>query len=234
MESCEKSVSEGIQKEDVTLEPIGQPIVEKNDDVAENAAERQVSKYAKMTKEELVVSLSGLLEQQDVDIKDDVTAIKHHFYNIRKAELEEEKKSFVERGNELAAFAPMPDAQEEQLKVLLQKYKDIRAAQQEALEAQLQENLSKKQAIIAELESIVADPDNINKQYQKFQQLQSDFKEVGNVPPTDDKQLWKAYQLVTENFYDLWKMNKELRDYDFKKNWEAKEALCEEAEALAA
>lgn len=234
MESCEKSVSEGIQKEDVTLEPIGQPIVEENDDVAENAAERQVSKYAKMTKEELVVSLSGLLDQQDVDIKDDVTAIKHHFYNIRKAELEEEKKSFVERGNELAAFAPMPDAQEEQLKVLLQKYKDIRAAQQEALEAQLQENLSKKQAIIAELESIVADPDNINKQYQKFQQLQSDFKEVGNVPPTDDKQLWKAYQLVTENFYDLWKMNKELRDYDFKKNLEAKEALCEEAEALAA
>ena len=75
----------------------------------------------------------------------------------------------------MAAFAPMPDAQEEQLKVLLQKYKDIRAAQQEALEAQLQENLSKKQAIIAELESIVADPDNINKQYQKFQQLLLQF-----------------------------------------------------------
>ena len=91
MESCEKSVSEGIQKEDVTLEPIGQPIVEKNDDVAENAAERQVSKYAKMTKEELVVSLSGLLDQYDVDLNDDVTAIKDHFYNIRNADLEEEK-----------------------------------------------------------------------------------------------------------------------------------------------
>lgn len=189
--------------------------------------------YMSLTKEELVDALAGLLEKPLDDIKDEVTAIKHAFYSIRKTELEAEKAAFVERGNEESAFAPMYDESENRLKELLAKYKELRAAQLEAQEAAMQENLNKKRAIIEELGKIVDDPDNINKQYQRFQQLQQDFKTIGAVPPADDKALWKEFQAATEKFYDLWKINKELRDYDFKKNLEIKQGLCEDAEALA-
>lgn len=189
--------------------------------------------YMSLTKEELVDALAGLLEKPLDDIKDEVAAIKHAFYSIRKTELEAEKAAFVERGNEESAFAPMYDESENRLKELLAKYKELRAAQLEAQEAAMQENLNKKRAIIEELGKIVDDPDNINKQYQRFQQLQQDFKTIGAVPPTDDKTLWKEFQAATEKFYDLWKINKELRDYDFKKNLEIKQGLCEDAEALA-
>lgn len=189
--------------------------------------------YMSLTKEELVDALAGLLEKPLDDIKDEVAAIKHAFYSIRKTELEAEKAAFVERGNEESAFAPMYDESENRLKELLAKYKELRAAQLEAQEAAMQENLNKKRAIIEELGKIVDDPDNINKQYQRFQQLQQDFKTIGAVPPADDKTLWKEFQAATEKFYDLWKINKELRDYDFKKNLEIKQGLCEDAEALA-
>lgn len=189
--------------------------------------------YMSLTKEELVDALAGLLEKPLDDIKDEVAAIKHAFYSIRKTELEAEKAAFVERGNEESAFAPMYDESENRLKELLAKYKELRAAQLEAQEAAMQENLNKKRAIIEELGKIVDDPDNINKQYQRFQQLQQDFKTIGAVPPADDKALWKEFQAATEKFYDLWKINKELRDYDFKKNLEIKQGLCEDAEALA-
>lgn len=189
--------------------------------------------YMSLTKEELVDALAGLLEKPLDDIKDEVAAIKHAFYSIRKTELEAEKAAFVERGNEESAFAPMYNESENRLKELLAKYKELRAAQLEAQEAAMQENLNKKRAIIEELGKIVDDPDNINKQYQRFQQLQQDFKTIGAVPPADDKALWKEFQAATEKFYDLWKINKELRDYDFKKNLEIKQGLCEDAEALA-
>ena len=189
--------------------------------------------YMSLTKEELVDALAGLLEKPLDDIKDEVAAIKHAFYSIRKTELEAEKAAFVERGNEESAFAPMYDESENRLKELLAKYKELRAAQLEAQEAAMQENLNKKRAIIEELGKIVDDPDNINKQYQRFLQLQQDFKTIGAVPPADDRALWKEFQAATEKFYDLWKINKELRDYDFKKNLEIKQGLCEDAESLA-
>ena len=232
MESCGKSLSEEVQKKDVTLEPIAKTIDESNETLTDANAS-QTSKYASMNKKELVDALTNLLEQPKNDIKDDVASIKYFFYNIRKRELEEEKQSFINKGNEESAFAPLPDEEENELKEQLQKYKDLRAAQQAAIEAQLLANLERRRSIITELKSIAEDPDNINKQYQRFQQLQQEFKEVGDVPAADDKQLWRDYQTVAENFYDLWKINKELRDYDFKKNLEAKEALCAEAESLA-
>ena len=226
MESCEKS----LPNEERTLESATKTIEESN---SVEAQAPNSTKYLSQSKDELLVALETLLINVQSDIRDEVSAIKHAFYTIRKKEIEEEKKIFLEKGNEEAAFAPMINQEEEKLKELLSKFKEIRAAQLAEIEVQQQKNLSQKEAIISELSSIVEDPDNINKQYQRFQQLQQEFKAIGEVPPTEDKRLWKEYQAATENFYDLWKINKELRDYDFKKNLEAKQALCEEAEALA-
>lgn len=232
MESCEKStLSEKAQRDETltkTLEAEVPVQVEK-----ENEKESATT-YSGLSKSELVAQLETQLENPIDGMKERVIAIKHAFYAIRKLEMDAEKAAFVERGNEESAFAPKEDSEEERFKELLLQYKEIKAKQQEALECALQENLAKRKEVLSELSKITEDPDNINKQYTNFQRLQQEFKDGGDVPPSEEKQLWKEFQTVTEKFYDLWKINKELRDYDFKKNLEAKEVLCDEAEALSA
>ncbi len=221
------------QNNDVTL---NNPVEETASAVepTENVSAEPRTDYSVKTKAELLDELAVLVEKPVDEVRDEVAAVKHAFYVIRKQELEKEKQEFLDKGNEEAAFAPMPDEAEARLKELLNTYKERRAEQLAAIEAELQANLEKKKQILSELAEIAGDADNINKHYQKFQQLQQDFKTAGSVPPSEDKGLWKEYQTVTEQFYDLWKINKELRDYDFKKNLEAKKALCEEAERLGA
>lgn len=233
MESCDKSISAEAQNNDVTL---NNPVEETASAVepTENVSAEPKTDYSVKTKAELLDELAVLVEKPVDEVRDEEAAVKHAFYVIRKQELEKEKQEFLDKGNEEAAFAPMPDEAEARLKELLNTYKERRAEQLAAIEAELQANLEKKKQILSELAEIAGDADNINKHYQKFQQLQQDFKTAGSVPPSEDKGLWKEYQTVTEQFYDLWKINKELRDYDFKKNLEAKEALCEEAERLGA
>ena len=233
MESCDKSISAEAQNNDVTL---NNPVEETASAVepTENVSAEPRTDYSVKTKAELLDELAVLVEKPVDEVRDEVAAVKHAFYVIRKQELEKEKQEFLDKGNEEAAFAPMPDEAEARLKELLNTYKERRAEQLAAIEAELQANLEKKKQILSELAEIAGDADNINKHYQKFQQLQQDFKTAGSVPPSEDKGLWKEYQTVTEPFSALWKINKELRDYDFKKNLEAKEALCEEAERLGA
>ena len=232
MESCDKSISAEAQNNDVTL---NNPVEETASAVepTENVSAEPRTDYSVKTKAELLDELAVLVEKPVDEVRDEVAAVKHAFYVIRKQELEKEKQEFLDKGNEEAAFAPMPDEAEARLKELLNTYKERRAEQLAAIEAELQANLEKKKQILSELAEIAGDADNINKHYQKFQQLQQDFKTAGSVPPSEDKGLWKEYQTVTEQFYDLWKINKELRDYDFKKNLEIKQGLCEDAEALA-
>lgn len=231
MESCDKSISAEVQNNDVTL---NNPVEETTSaaEPIENVSAEPKTDYSVKSKAELLDELATLVEKPVDEVRDEVAAVKHAFYVIRKQELEKEKQEFLDKGNEEAAFAPMPDEAEARLKELLNTYKERRAEQLAAIEAEQQANLDKKKQILSELAEIAGDADNINKHYQRFQQLQQDFKTAGSVPPSEDKGLWKEYQTVTEQFYDLWKINKELRDYDFKKNLEAKEALCEEAERL--
>lgn len=231
MESCEKSNPAEMQDKDVTLTPASETVAPENE--SKETKKPEALSYGTMTKEELIDELASVIEKPVDEVKDNVMAIKHAFYAIRKVELEKELAEFIEKGNEASAFAAMPNEAENKLKELLNSYKERRAEFQAALEAELNQNLENKRQILAELNAIIQDADGINKHYQRFQQLQQDFKTAGKVPPSEDKQLWKDYQIVTEQFYDLWKINKELRDYDFKKNLEAKEALCVEAEGLA-
>ena len=200
---------------------------------AQNAESEEIVVVVPKTKEAIVEAVEKALEKPANQVKVEIAQMKAAFYAIRKQEIEEEKTAFLALGNEVAAFAQKPDALEDKLKELLVAYKEKRAEHLAAVEAERNENLQKKQDILAKLGEIVADTDNINKHYNKFQQLQQDFKNVGEVPAPNVTQLWKEYQLVTEQFYDLLKINKDLRDYDFKKNLEAKEGLCEQAETLS-
>ncbi len=233
MESCEKSAPLELESDGKTLESTEQTVVENSEQAEAQVKEPAKTEVVGKSKEELVAALAALIEKPVDEIRDEVNAIKNQFYALRKAEQEVELAEFVDKGNEPAAFAAKPDAEEEKLKDLLNEYKEKKAAQLAAIEAERVANLERKRAILVELSEIAKDVNQGNQCYAKFQQLQQTFKEVGSVPAADDKALWKEFQTVTEQFYDSLKINKQLRDLDFKKNLESKENLCKEAEALA-
>ena len=247
MELREKSESCENQEKDVTLN--NEPEIENAGNTVENNSEETTvqttvadvkegekttkkTDYSSLDKHGLVSALENLLEQPVDTIRDDVNQIKLAFYAIRNAEIAKEKEEFLEKGNEETAFAAKEDEVETKFKELLNQIKEKRAEFNAEQEAARVANLESKRKIIAEIEAIVADPDNINKQYNRVQQLQQEFRAIGDVPAVNATDMWKSYQKATENFYDLLKMNKELRDYDFKKNLEAKQMLCTEAEEL--
>ena len=171
------------------------------------------------TKETVIQRLVTISESDGSEIsRDEVSKLKQVFYNIRKNELLAEKQAFVDQGNEESAFAPMPDSMEQQMYELLNIIKNKKAQYIVRLESEREQNLQKKQAVIAELNSMAEDTDNVNRHYQRFRELSQEFKELGEVPPTAQTEIWRNYQLAVERFYDQLKVNKDLRDYDFKKN----------------
>lgn len=252
MESREMSQSNNELEKDVTLnsESVQQDQVtelsEQKPEVAaavteevvnqvsetQKVSEESLTNYATMDKKQLVEVLQNLAQQPVNEVKEDVVRVRVAFAAIRKEELAKEKEAFIAKGNEEAAFAPAADELEEQFKSLYSEIKEKRAAYNAAQDALKAENLAKKREIISKINEIAEDADNVNRQYSTVQQLQQDFKAIGEVPSENDTEVWKSYQVAVERFYDLLKMNKELRDYDFKKNLEQKQALCAEAEAL--
>ncbi|MCI6624636.1 MAG: DUF349 domain-containing protein [Bacteroidales bacterium] len=252
MESREMSQSNNELEKDVTLnsESVQQDQVtelsEQKHEVAaavteevvnqvsetQKVSEESLTNYAAMDKKQLVEVLQNLAQQPVNEVKEDVVRVRVAFAAIRKEELAKEKEAFIAKGNEEAAFAPAADELEEQFKSLYAEIKEKRAAYNAAQDALKAENLAKKREIISKINEIAEDADNVNRQYSTVQQLQQDFKAIGEVPSENDTEVWKSYQVAVERFYDLLKMNKELRDYDFKKNLEQKQALCAEAEAL--
>ena len=232
--------SESVQQDQVTELSEQKPEVaaavteEVVNQVSENqkVSEESLTNYAAMDKKQLVEVLQNLAQQPVNEVKEDVVRVRVAFAAIRKEELAKEKEAFIAKGNEEAAFAPAADELEEQFKSLYAEIKEKRAAYNAAQDALKAENLAKKREIISKINEIAEDADNVNRQYSTVQQLQQDFKAIGEVPSENDTEVWKSYQVAVERFYDLLKMNKELRDYDFKKNLEQKQALCAEAEAL--
>ena len=183
--------------------------------------------YTSLDKPGLVSELEKLLTFPVESVKDRVAQIKAAFFALRKEEIAAEKAAFLEKGNEESAFAPIEDEVEQKIKELLGEFKEKRAEFNAEQDAARQENLEKKLKIIEEINTISKDTDNINRQFSHVQQLQQEFKAIGEVPSTSTTEVWKSYQQAIENFYDLLKINKELRDYDFKKNLEIKQQLCE-------
>lgn len=228
-ESVAQSAESVTEKTEETSE-----VVNFAEEATDEMSEKTQAIYSTLSKGELIDALKALLNEPIDTVRDAVAQIKMAFYTIRKNEIEAEKAEFLAKGNEEAAFAVREDEDEAKFKEVLNQIKEKRAEYNNAQEALRQQNLERKLAIIAEIKAIAVDPDSVNKQYNKVQQLQQEFKSIGEVPATDSTVLWKEYQQATESFYDLLKINKELRDYDFKKNLEIKQQLCADAEALGA
>lgn len=185
------------------------------------------------TKESVLEALKLLSEKEAAEItNEEVSRLKQQFYAIRNEEQRREREAFVEAGNQPEAFEPKADETEETFKTLLAAVKEKKAEQRAAIEAQQQENCDRKKAIIEKILEMSGDVDNANRFFQQVRDLQNEFKEIGEVPAPVAAELWKSYQDAVEKFHDQLKINKELRDYDFKKNLSEKELLVAEAEKL--
>lgn len=186
-----------------------------------------------LNREAVIVRLAEMNLQEEPIERTELETLKQTFYKLRIAEVEAAKKEFEENGGNPEEFVPEKDPYEERFKEIMSAIKEKRSALKAEEEQEKQDNLKKKQAIIERMKELAENPDEANKAYNEFKQLQADWKEIKNIPAANINELWKSYQLYSEKFYDLIKLNNEFREYDFKKNLDLKLHLCEAAEKLA-
>lgn len=187
-----------------------------------------------MEKVELVEQLKSLLGNDVMEIKEQVEELKNQFYRLYRQEQEATKKAAEEAGEDLAEYKPAADEVEQEFRQLLQDYKAKRAEIAAQKEAEMKANQLKKEHVIELMKALAeSETADVSANMQQFRDLQAEWKNIGPVPAPAVASLQKQYTQYQEQFYDLVKINIELREYDFKKNLELKQALIDEAVALA-
>ena len=186
-----------------------------------------------MTREGVIVRLAEINLQEEAIERTELESLKQTFYKLRIAEVEAARKAFEEEGGNPEEFIPEKDPYEDRFKEIMSAIREKRNAIKEEEEQERQANLERKLAIIERMKELSEAPEDANKAYNEFKQLQAEWNEIKNIPAAKINESWKSYQLYSEKFYDLIKLNNEFREYDFKKNLEIKLRLCETAENLA-
>lgn len=226
-----------IQKEEIQMEPTvaeaTESVAVETPEATDEAAPELFEKKFYSNRQEIIDRLSVIANEATEQAKAEINYLKMLYYKIRQQEVDAELQKFINDNGDPAAYESKTDDLESKLKELLAVQKEARAVMVEARNKEMAENLAKKNEILDKMDAIASDADGIGQQYNVFQDLQKQFKEVGAVDPQEVNVLWKRFSAIGEKFYDALKINKELRDYDFKKNLEKKEALCEEAEKLS-
>ena len=220
MDSQENALLQGAQEEQ---------------NVEQTAADVQPVENTKVykTKQEVVERLKEIAASDEAPVKDEIDLLKTVFYKLHIAEREARLKEYIDGGGDPEAYQIMPDEDEETFKQQMAIVREKRARIFQQQEAEKQANLEKKLEIIEKIKAMATSPDEANKSYNEFKELQQQWKDIKNVPADKANELWRNYQLYVEQFYDLLKLNSEAREYDFKKNLEMKTKLCEAAEKLA-
>ena len=227
MDSQENALLQGAQVEKEVEQNAAQN--------AEAAADDQKVENAKVykTKKEVVERLKEIAASDENPDKDEIDLLKTVFYKLHITEREARMKEYIDGGGDPEAYQIMPDEDEETFKLQMAIVREKRARIFQQQEAEKQANLEKKLEIIEKIKAMATSPDEANKSYNEFKELQQQWKDIKNVPADRTSELWRNYQLYVEQFYDLLKLNSEAREYDFKKNLETKTKLCEAAEKLA-
>lgn len=232
MDSQENTLELGKNEEVVNEEVTSQVETTENSEPAAEQAEEQ-TRVVYETKADVLHRLQDIAHGEEVPQKDEVEYLKSSFYKLHVAEREAKLKAYLDAGGDPEQYQYTPDEQEEAFKAEMGIIKEKRAKVFKEQEAEKQENLTKKLAIIDRIKAMVTTPDEANKNYKEFKALQEQWREIKNVPADKANELWRNYQLYVEQFYDMLRLNSEAREYDFKKNLELKTALCEAAEKLA-
>lgn len=237
---------DNVLKQDITEEAVAaQPANVDNDTVAEagnapattavdsepDTEAAPMKMYA--SKHEVLERVKELAHSDDTPAKDEVDHLKTAFYKLLFAEREADQKTFIENGGDPEAYVMKTDDSEEQFKAEMGLIKEKRAKAFQQQEEEKKANLQRKQQIIEKIKMMSTSPEEANKSYNDFKALQQEWKDIKAVPAEKANELWRNYQLYVEQYYDLLNLNRELREYDFKKNLEQKTLLCEAAEKLA-
>ena len=196
----------------------------------DNTSASAAPKFA--SQEEVMAHLKTLLESPETADRTVLEACKSNFYRFHNEIIAKARQQFVAEGHEEADFVAPKLPLEEEFKQLLADIKVRRAEIAAKAEAERQANLARKLEIIEKLKELAADAELIDKNYDTFKALQTEWKELGAIPAERVTDTWKSFQHTVEQGYDLLRMNHEMREYDFKKNLEIKTRLCEAAEQL--
>ena len=237
---------DNVLKQDITEEAVAaQPANVDNDTVAEagnapattavdsepDTEAAPMKMYA--SKHEVLERVKELAHSDDTPAKDEIDHLKTAFYKLLFAEREADQKTFIENGGDPEAYVMKTDDSEEQFKAEMGLIKEKRAKAFQQQEEEKKANLQRKQQIIEKIKMMSTSPEEANKSYNDFKALQQEWKDIKAVPAEKANELWRNYQLYVEQYYDLLNLNRELREYAFKKNLEQKTLLCEAAEKLA-
>lgn len=225
------------------------PEVEMTSDVVESNVN-----YSELTLAELVHAFEHLaVNEERMKMLKDAEAIKAAFYRRLQREKAEAglavsaTEDTVEESDEASSdieSTPFEQVQESVsdnpfaeiergFKSLYNKYRKERAEYNRQLEKEREDNLAGKQAVIEDLKALLEKQEDVNETFPEFREIQNRWRAIGPVPAQNYRNINETYQLYVEQFYDMVKINRELRDLDFKKNLEVKEKFCEQAEALA-
>ena len=185
------------------------------------------------SKHEVLERVKELAHSDETPAKDEIDHLKTAFYKLLFAEREADQKTFIENGGDPEAYVMKTDDSEELFKAEMGLIKEKRAKAFQQQEEEKKANLQRKQQIIEKIKMMSTSPEEANKSYNDFKALQQEWKDIKAVPAEKANELWRNYQLYVEQYYDLLNLNRELREYDFKKNLEQKTLLCEAAEKLA-
>ena len=211
----------------------GEELLQPESTTTEAPVDKKSDHKTYSSKKEVLERIREIAHNEENPDKEEVEHLKSAFYRLHIAEREEQQKAYIEGGGDPEKYQVRPDDEEEAFKAEMQIIKEKRAKAFRKQEEERAENLKRREEIIEKIKNMATSPEEANKSFNAFKQLQQEWKETGAVPPEKANETWKTYQLYVEQFYDLLNLNREAREYDFKKNLEQKTHLCEEAEKLA-
>ena len=225
MDSQENTLKEGTISEEQQVKEISVPV--------ENTATTLTNSKNYKSKAEIIERLKEIVGNDENPTKEELDHLKTSFYKLHIAEREAQQKAYLEAGGDPDKYVLVPDEAEDVFKAEMGVIKERRAKLFLQQEAEKQENLEKKLNIIERIKNMASSPEEANKNYNEFKELQQQWKDIKNVPADKANELWRNYQLYVEQYYDQLNLNREAREYDFKKNLGIKNHLCEAAEKLA-
>ena len=225
MDSQENTLKEGTISEEQQVKETSVPV--------ENTATTLTSSKNYKSKAEIIERLKEIVGNDENPTKEELDHLKTSFYKLHLAEREAQQKAYLEAGGDPDKYVLVPDEAEDVFKAEMGVIKERRAKLFLQQEAEKQENLEKKLNIIERIKNMASSPEEANKNYNEFKELQQQWKDIKNVPADKANELWRNYQLYVEQYYDQLNLNREAREYDFKKNLGIKNHLCEAAEKLA-
>ena len=225
MDSQENTLKEGTISEEQQVKETSVPV--------ENTATTLTNSKNYKSKAEIIERLKEIVGNDENPTKEELDHLKTSFYKLHITEREAQQKAYLEAGGDPDKYVLVPDEAEDVFKAEMGVIKERRAKLFLQQEAEKQENLEKKLNIIERIKNMASSPEEANKNYNEFKELQQQWKDIKNVPADKANELWRNYQLYVEQYYDQLNLNREAREYDFKKNLGIKNHLCEAAEKLA-